>query len=62
VAKVVDAAKLKAPSVLVPGLKPPVHSFAPQDREAPQEADAFRRFVRELRREDHPSFTTPRHH
>jgi hypothetical protein len=49
VGKIVDAAKVNTPAVFVPGLKPPVRSFAPQDREAPQEADAFRRFVRATR-------------
>jgi len=47
--------KLKRRQGQVPGLKPPVRSFAPQDKDAPQEADVFRRLVRELRREDRPN-------
>jgi hypothetical protein len=60
VAKVVDPTKLKTRQGPVPGLKPPVHSFAPQDEDTPQEADAFRRLLRELRREDRPTGATPR--
>jgi hypothetical protein len=48
-AKVVDPRELPDSNICIPGLKPPVHEFAPSDDSEPSEADAFTRMIRELR-------------
>lgn len=49
---VVDPKELPERAVPVPGAKPPVYSLPYQDRGYPDEVDAFRKVIREIRR--HP--------
>jgi hypothetical protein len=52
VAKVVNDAKhLPEPSVRIPGAKPPVYSLPYKDMGHPEEVDAFRKLIREIRRQ-----------
>lgn len=48
-AKVVNPKSLPATKVFIPGLKPPVRTFAPSDDGDPSEVDAFIRMIRQLR-------------
>jgi hypothetical protein len=48
-ANVVDPQNLVAPSISIPGLKPPVRDFSPTDGGDPCEVDAFNAMIRELR-------------
>jgi hypothetical protein len=50
-ARAIDPRKLKPQPRSIPGLKPPVFSFSPQDKDAPEEAQEFHAFIRKLRRE-----------
>ena len=51
-ANVVDPRTFGAPSVSIPGLKPPVWEFSPSDDGDPCEVDAFNAMIRELRDQD----------
>ena len=48
-AKVVDPQNFVAPSISIPGLKPPVRDFFPTDDGDPSEVDAFNAMIRDLR-------------
>lgn len=41
-----------APSIPIPGLKPPVWDFSPTDDGDPREVDAFNAMIRDLRAQD----------
>lgn len=56
-ANVVDPQKLVAPSISIPGLKPPVREFSPTDDGDPSEVDAFNAMIRELRDQDRSVLT-----
>ncbi|MGA2130797.1 MAG: hypothetical protein ABSH50_00650 [Bryobacteraceae bacterium] len=51
-AKVVDPQNYTAPSMLIPGLKPPVWDFSLTDDGDPAEVEAFHAMTRELRDQD----------
>ncbi|MGO9259058.1 MAG: hypothetical protein ACLQU1_22470 [Bryobacteraceae bacterium] len=51
-ANVVDPRNFVAPSISIPGLKPPVWDFSPADDGDPREVDAFNAMIRELRDQD----------
>ncbi len=51
-ANVVDPRNFVAPSIPIPGLKPPVWDFSPTDDGDPREVDAFNAMIRELRAQD----------
>jgi hypothetical protein len=51
-ANVVDPQNLVAPSISIPGLRPPVWDFCPADDGDPSEVDAFNAMIRELRDQD----------
>jgi hypothetical protein len=48
---ILDPKTLPERTVPISGAKPPVVSFPFQDLGFPEEVDAFRRFIRELRRQ-----------
>ncbi len=51
-ANVVDPRNFVAPSISIPGLKPPVWDFSPADDGDPREVDTFNAMIRELRDQD----------
>jgi hypothetical protein len=56
-AKVVNPRSLRASKMSIPGLKPPVRSFAPTDDGDPCEVDAFIKMIRELRNQSRSAKT-----
>jgi len=59
VGKVIHPKKPKLRRDKLPDLKPAVRSFTHQDVTTPQEADEFRRVVRDLRRESRSKIAAP---
>jgi len=51
-ANVVNPQNVAAPSISIPGLKPPVWDFSPADDGDPREVEAFNSMIRELRDQD----------